>query len=164
MTDPDRDRLLDEHAEPHAGLIEEADKVGAAGWTKTKHARRIIPVERIAPEADLDALSKKLVDEHFPEIPPGERKDPLPSFRVHYEEHSPAMHLHATDVMRRVADFVPKDSYRVDLESPERTILVVVAGGSALMSVVKGYGMSEKYHHFHIHSAADLGPPSTVSA
>ena len=72
--------------------------------------------------------------------------------------------LHATDVMRRVADFVPKDSYRVDLESPERTILVVVAGGSAMMSVVKGYGMSEKYHHFHIHSAADLGPPSTVSA
>ena len=44
MTDPDRDRLLDEHAGPHAGLIEEADKVGAAGWTKTKHARRIIPV------------------------------------------------------------------------------------------------------------------------
>ena len=56
MTDPDRDRLLDEHAGPHAGLIEEADKVGAAGSTKTKHARRIIPVERIAPEADLDAL------------------------------------------------------------------------------------------------------------
>ena len=164
MTDPDRDRLVDYHAGSHTELIEEADKVGAAGWTKTQHTQRIIPVERLAPEADLDALAKKLVDEHFPKIPPGERKDPLPSFRVHYEEHSPAMHLHATDVMRRVADFVPKDSYRVDLESPERTILVVVAGGSALMSVVKGYGMSEKYHHFHIHSAADLGPPSTVSA
>ena len=66
------------------------------------------------------------------------------------------MHLHATDVMRLVADFVPKDSYRVDLESPERTILVVVAGGSAMMSVVKGWSMTEKYHHFHIHSAADL--------
>lgn len=26
-------------------LIEEADKVGAEGWTKTKHTQRIIPVE-----------------------------------------------------------------------------------------------------------------------
>ena len=138
--------------------------MGAAGWTKTQHTQRIIPVESLAPEANLDALAQKIVDGHFPEIPPSERKDPLPSFRVHYEEHSAAMHMHATDVMRRVADFVPKDSYRVDLESPERTILVVVAGGSVMMSVVKGYGMSEKYHHFHIHSASDLGPPSTFPA
>lgn len=163
-TEPDCDRLLDSHARSHAELIEEADKVGATGWTKTQHTQRIIPVESLAPEADLDALAKKLVDEHFPEIPPSERKDQIPSFRVHYEEHSAAMHLHSTDVMRRVADFVPKDSYRVDLESPERTILVVVAGGSVMMSVVKGYGMSEKYHHFHIHSASDLGPPSTFPA
>ena len=163
MTDPDRDRLLDEHAGPHAELIEEADKVGAAGWTKTKHARRIIPVERIAPEADLDALSKKLVDEHFPEIPPGERKDPLPSFRVHYEEHSAAMHLRKMDVEKKIADMVPSD-YPVNLNDPTTTILVSVAGASCMMSVVTGYASHEKFHHFHIHSAADLSPKKATVA
>jgi hypothetical protein len=149
---------------PLAEIIEEADKVGAAGWTKTKHTQRIIPVERLAPETDLDRLAEVVIEKHFPVIPVSDRPDPLPSFRVSYEEHSAAMHLHGTDVMKRVADLVPKDSYRVDLETPERTILVVVAGGSCMMSVVKGYGANEKYHHFRIHSAADLGPPSTVTA
>jgi hypothetical protein len=32
--------------------------VGAVGWTKTKHAKRIIPVERIAPETDLEVNPK----------------------------------------------------------------------------------------------------------
>ena len=78
MTDPDRDRLVDYHAGSHTELIEEADKVGAAGWTKTQHTQRIIPVERLAPEEDLDALAKKLVDEHFPEIRPGRGRTRFP--------------------------------------------------------------------------------------
>ena len=41
-------------------LIEEADKVGAAGWTKTSHTARLIPVESIAPEYDIEALAAKM--------------------------------------------------------------------------------------------------------
>jgi hypothetical protein len=37
----------------------------------------------------------------------------------------------------------------VDLEHPMRTILVTVAGGSVMLSVVEGY---DKLHRFHIHS------------
>jgi hypothetical protein len=141
-------------------LIEEADKVGAAGWTKTSHTARLIPVESIAPEYDIEALAAKIIDEHFPRLDSAAgthrwAHGGFPTFRVHYEEHSPAMHLHAMDVEKKIADMVPKE-YEVNLTNPELTILVVVAGGSAMMSVVKGYGASEKFHHFRIHSAADL--------
>ena len=47
------------------------------------------------------------------------------------------------------------NSYEVNLTNPELTILVVVAGGSAMMSVVKGYG-ANAFHHFRIHSVAEL--------
>lgn len=130
--------------------------MGAAGWTKTQHTQRLIPVERIAPETDLEQLARKVVDANFPKLDDANRSTPLASFRVRYEEHSPATHLHKADVEKMVADMVPEDSYRVDLEKPDRVILVVVAGGSAMMSVVRGWKSNEKYHHFHIHSAADL--------
>mmetsp|Transcript_14671 Transcript_14671/g.63523 ORF Transcript_14671/g.63523 Transcript_14671/m.63523 type:complete len:275 (-) Transcript_14671:124-948(-) len=141
-------------------LIEEADKVGAAGWTKTSHVQRLIPVERVAPEFDLDRLAAAVIDEHFPrvkatdDVKPGHK---LPTFRVHYEEHSAAMHLHKIDVEKKVADMVPSD-YEVNLNDPTLTILVSVAGGSCMMSVVQGYASHEKFHHFHIHSASDLSP------
>ena len=81
----------------------------------------------------------------------------LPSFRVHYEEHSAAMHLRKMDVEKKIADMVPSD-YPVNLNDPTMTILVSVAGASCMMSVVTGYASHEKFHHFHIHSAADLSP------
>ena len=52
---------------------------------------------------------------------------------------------------------VPSD-YPVNLNDPTTTILVSVAGASCMMSVVTGYASHEKFHHFHIHSAADLSP------
>ena len=59
----------------------------------------------------------------------------LPSFRVHYEEHSAAMHLRKMDVEKKIADMVPSD-YPVNLNDPTTTILVSVAGASCMMSVV----------------------------
>jgi hypothetical protein len=41
--------------------------------------------------------------------------------------------------------------YIVLASSADKTILCITAGGSVMMSVVKGY--DEKMHHFHIHSA-----------
>ena len=76
---------------------------------------------------------------------------------MHYEEHSAAMHLHKIDVEKKIADMVPSD-YEVNLNDPTLTILVFVAGGSCMMSVVQGYASHEKFHHFHIHSATDLSP------
>jgi len=88
---------------------------------------------------------------------------------VHYEEHSPAVHLHKLEVETMVADMVPGDSYKVnpmlqtlkpepfalkpkvDLQKAQRTILVLTAGGSVCMSVVTGY--DAEMHHFHIYSA-----------
>ena len=76
----------------------------------TRNASSRSSVSRLRRTSTLSRRS--LIDEHFPKIPPGGEEGPASSFRVHYEEHSAAMHLHATDVMRRVADFVPKDSYQ----------------------------------------------------
>ena len=64
-----------------SALIEEVDKVGAEGWTKTKHTQRIIPVERIAPETSLEELAKKIVEEHFPAIAAADRPETLSTFR-----------------------------------------------------------------------------------
>ena len=33
--------------------------MGAAGWTKTHHTQRLIPIERIAPETDLSSSLEK---------------------------------------------------------------------------------------------------------
>ena len=73
-------------------LIEEADKVGAAGWTKTSHTARLIPVESIAPEYDIETLAAKIINEHFPRMDSAAgthrwAHGGLPTFRVHYEEH-----------------------------------------------------------------------------
>jgi len=129
-----------------AAIVEEADKVGAEGWTKTAHTQRIIPVEAVAPEMKYLTLAKKIVDTHFPA--PRVTGDPV-TFAVRYEEHSPAVHLCGTEVCKNIADLVTDPSYEVDLEHPMRTILVIVAGGSVMMSVVEGY---DKLHRFHIHS------------
>ena len=129
-----------------AAIVEEADKVGAEGWTKTAHTQRIIPVEAVAPEMEYLTLAKKIVDTHFPA--PRVTGDPV-TFAVRYEEHSPAVHLRGTEVCKNIADLVTDPSYKVDLEHPMRTILVIVAGGSVMMSVVEGY---DKLHRFHIHS------------
>ena len=61
-------------------LIEEADHVGAEGWTKTAHTQRIIPVESIAPEMDYLQLAKQIVSQRFPEIQP--QLEPKKSFAV----------------------------------------------------------------------------------
>jgi len=129
-----------------AAIVEEADKVGAEGWTKTAHTQRIIPVEAVAPEMKYLTLAKKIVDTHFPA--PRVTGDPV-TFAERYEEHSPAVHLCGTEVCKNIADLVTDPSYEVDLEHPMRTILVIVAGGSVMMSVVEGY---DKLHRFHIHS------------
>jgi len=129
-----------------AAIVEEADKVGAEGWTKTAHTQRIIPVEAVAPEMEYLTLAKKIVDTHFPA--PRVTGNPV-TFAVRYEEHSPAVHLRGTEVCKNIADLVTDPSYKVDLEHPMRTILVIVAGGSVMMSVVERY---DKLHRFHIHS------------
>ena len=137
------------------------DAAAFAAFTKTAvapvapHVARVLPVERVAPEADIDLIARSVIREHFPAVstPEGTAKwasdTGLPTFRVRYEEHSPAAHLSSTTVARRVADLVP-DDYAVDLAAPDETVLVVVAGGSALMSVVRGYDAEEKFHHFRL--------------
>ena len=137
------------------------DAAAFAAFTKTAvaplapHVARVLPVERVAPEADIDLIARSVIREHFPAVstPEGTAKwasdTGLPTFRVRYEEHSPAAHLSSTTVARRVADLVP-DDYAVDLAAPDETVLVVIAGGSALMSVVRGYDAEEKFHHFRL--------------
>jgi hypothetical protein len=144
------------------GLIEESDAVGGPdakgeAWTKTAHTRRIIPIERIAPETDFDELAEKVISWHLPELPPEKRKDTLTTFRVHFEEHSPALHLKKLEIAKKIADLVPEDSYKVDLKHADLVILCVVAGGCAMMSVVEGY--DDRMHHFTIHPEKQPASP-----
>ena len=67
------------------------------------------------------------------------------------------MHLHARDVETRVANLVPPE-YEVRLDRPDRVVLVVVAGGSVMMSVVEGYGSGEKFHRFRLGNSQPNSP------
>ena len=130
------------------------------GWTKTSHTARLIPVESIAPEYDIETLAAKIINEHFPTMDSAAgthrwAHGGLPTFACTTRNTPPTMPPPPMDVEKKIADMVPKE-YEVNLTNPELTILVVVAGGSAMMSVVKGYGANEKFHHFRIHSVAEL--------
>ena len=138
---------------------------GGQGWRcgldRNIHTARLIPVESIAPEYDIETLAAKIINEHFPRMDSAagtHRWAARFAVRVHYEEHSREAML-AMGVEKKIADMVPKE-YGVNLTNPELTILVVVAEGSAMMSVVKGYGANEKFHHFRIHSVAELNRTS----
>jgi hypothetical protein len=145
------------------GIIEASDWAGVGdGFPNVSHVSRLIPVQRIAPETEVEALAKKVVAEHFPALdsPEGTKRwanGGLPTFAVRYEEHSPAMHLHARDVETRVANLVPPE-YEVRLDRPDRVVLVVVAGGSVMMSVVEGYGSGEKFHRFRLGNSQPNSP------
>ena len=101
------------------------------------HVARVLPVERVAPEADIDLIARSVIREHFPRSlhTGGHREVGL----RHWAAHVPRALRGAlaggapssTTVARRVADLVP-DDYAVDLAAPDETVLVVVAGGSAL--------------------------------
>lgn len=140
-------------------IMQEVEK--GEGWTRTQHVARIIPVEGIVPEGEWKELAKLITNKHFPAKPIAPAAGhPLPTYRVHYEEHSPATHMHSKDVAETVAGMVPTDCYKVNLKEADRTILCVVAGGSAMMSVVQGY--DKKLHHFRVHPV--IHTPTTPSA
>ena len=66
-----------------------------------------------------------------------------------YEAHSPAERLRKLETEKKVADLVP-DCYDVRLRDPDLTILVIVAGGSAMLAVTRGYDDAQRFHKFHV--------------
>lgn len=127
-------------------IVEECRK--GADWKQPTHVSRIIPIEKAASELELDELARRVLAKHFP--PRDVDADPV-TFEVHYEEHSAQRHFHSSDVNRIVAKHVPDVGYQVNLRNPDKTILVVNAGGSMLMSVVSQY---DALDHFNVHRAA----------
>ena len=64
------------------------------------------PVERVAPEAtSTGSPPSSTSTSPSPSHPTASSGHKLP-FRVHYEEHSAALHLHKIDVEKKVADMV----------------------------------------------------------
>ena len=97
-----------------------------------KHLTRLLPVEATSGETpeEMGAMAARLIAAHFPH-------DGKPAtFAVSVEQHSPVMHLDSRSVTDVIASIVPSPPYKVDLRNPDKTILVIVVGGSCLMSVV----------------------------
>ena len=121
-----------------------------ADWVQPTHVARVVPIERCAAELDLPALAKEIVGRHFPPRDDDDDDAEPITFEVHFENHQPLYRYHASDVNRIVASFVPEVGYKVDLKNPQKTILVINAGGSAMMSVVENY---DKLFHFNVNRA-----------
>lgn len=127
-----------------------------ADWVQPTHVARVVPVEKSTSELDLPALAQEIIGRHFP--PRDVDASPI-TFEVHVENHSPLFRFHASDVHRVVAGFVPDVGYKVDLKNPQRTIVVINAGGSTMMSVVENY---DELYHFNVNRAAHAKLSSRV--
>ncbi len=133
-------------------VVEECKK--GANWKQPTHVSRIVPVEKCASELELNALASDVLARRFP--PRDVDADPI-AFAVHYEEHSAIRHFSSSDVNRIVAEHVPDVGYEVNLKTPKKTVLVVNAGGTMMMSVVDDY---DALGHFNVHRAAFDDKPS----
>jgi len=116
-------------------------RAGEEAWEEAHHVQRILPVEMTCPEGDLMDVGlgheHGFLARHFPAAELAGQKPFNPFFFVAFEEHSPGVHLHHDQVVKALGDLVPPH-YIVSMEEPRaRTVLCVVAGSNALLSVVK---------------------------
>ena len=113
-------------------------------------------MEKCASEFELNALASDVLARRFP--PRDVDADPI-AFAVRYEEHSAIRHFSSSDVNRIVAEHVPDVGYEVNLkkQTPKKTVLVVNAGGTMMMSVVDDY---DALGHFNVRRAAFDDKPS----
>jgi hypothetical protein len=66
-------------------IIEDVDDDAARAdvcWSRTAHAQRIIPVERIAPEYDLERLAREVIAKKFPARGRATDRGPPPTFKA----------------------------------------------------------------------------------
>ena len=133
-------------------IVQECQK--GADWKQPTHVSRIVPVEKCASEFELNALASDVLARRFP--PRDVDADPI-AFAVRYEEHSAIRHFSSSDVNRIVAEHVPDVGYEVNLKTPKKTVLVVNAGGTMMMSVVDDY---DALGHFNVRRAAFDDKPS----
>ena len=121
---------------------------GAKFLQRPTHISRMIPVEGISGELDLVALAANVLPKHFDAI----RRRGLRSatYEVIYEELHPSVHLFPSIVNAAIGDCLP-EGYEIDLKKPSHSIICVVAGATAFMSVVEHY--REKSKHFALHKA-----------
>ena len=111
-------------------------------------------MEKCASELELNALASDVLARRFP--PRDVDADPV-AFAVRYEEHSAIRNFSSSDVNRIVAEHVPDVGYEVNLKTPKKTVLVVNAGGTMMMSVVDDY---DALGHFNVRRAAFDDKPS----
>jgi hypothetical protein len=112
-----------------------------------EHLTRILPVTSVsgASVADVERLAHTVLDPRFPstKTESGETE----TFAVRAETHSPRIRDSSPgDLVRRVADIVPK-SYKVDLsEHTKATVLLMLVGQNAMLSVVDDWHALHKYN------------------
>lgn len=100
------------------------------------HVIRVVPVMGTCDAciASVEALASQLLSTSFPLRKEGAAKE---SFAVQLEAHTPRIRdTSAQDLVRRVAEVVPKESYKVDLAYPDKFILLLVVGQNVMISVV----------------------------
>ena len=130
-------------------------QAGEDAWDEAHHVQRVLPAETTCPEGDLLDVGmgqvREILARHFPASELAGQKPFNPFFYVAFEEHSPGVHLHHDEVVNRLGEMVPL-GYIVSMEDPRaRTLLCVVAGSNALLSVVEEW---TELAHYSISLAA----------
>jgi tRNA acetyltransferase TAN1 len=119
------------------------DDVKKNGQNKSRFCKRFYPIDYSTTSAleDIKALGETIAREHFPKDISGEVK-----FSVDCERRAHAPDLERIDVIHAFAFSIPQPPYKVDLNNPEKTVLVNVVKGTCGASVVRDYRALQKYN------------------
>lgn len=121
-------------------LLDDAKK---SGQNKSRFCKRFYPIDYTTTSSieDIKTLGETVAREHFPKDISGSVK-----FSIDCERRAHSPDLERIDVINAFAFAIPQPPYKVDLNHPEKTVLVNVVKGTCGASVVRGYRELQKYN------------------
>eukprot|EP00878_Enallax_costatus_P012720 GHUV01013284.1.p1 GENE.GHUV01013284.1~~GHUV01013284.1.p1 ORF type:complete len:251 (+),score=109.78 GHUV01013284.1:275-1027(+) len=119
---------------PEEVAAEIAKHVRATQSLPSRHVMRIIPVSHtcFVSEDDLKVLATKVAEQHFPKD-----SDSI-QFAIDFE-HRACEKLKRKDVIDTIANAVPQPPHKVNLNAPQKTIVVQLVRNVCAVGVVDGY-------------------------
>lgn len=121
-------------------LLDESKK---SRQNKSRFCKRFYPIDYSTTSAveDMKTLGETIAREHFPK----DIKDEV-KFSIDCERRAYSPDLERIDIINAFAFAIPQPPYKVDLNNPEKTVLVNVIKGTCGASVVRDYRALQKYN------------------
>lgn len=119
------------------------DTAKKTGQNKSRFCKRFYPIDYTTTSQidDIKRLGETVAKDHFPKDCTDEVK-----FSIDCERRAHAPDLERIDVINAFAGAISQPPYKVDLNNPEKTILINVIKGTCGASVIRDYRALQKYN------------------